>query len=101
MQESESHADAADARGIGRSAAKMAVDSDMTADGYRAQVRRLGLRPTTCSTGQTTIHLSAEGEPIPVANPEWQTPTQRVQTIERLKARLGVGLGTYRGLGMD
>jgi len=79
----------------------MAVDSGMTVDGYRAQVRRLGLRPTTYSTPETTIHLSAEGEPIPVANPEWQTPTQRAQTIERLKARLGVGLGTYQGPGMD
>lgn len=58
----------------------------MTIEEYFAAVRRLGLRPSDVPN----VYLTALNEVQRVPDPEYQTPEQRVETIDLLKMLLGV-----------
>jgi hypothetical protein len=58
----------------------------VTIDEYYAAVRRLGLRPSSVPHVYLTSSMDAHNVPDATE----QTPEQRVETIEKLKGRLGV-----------
>ena len=58
----------------------------MTVDEYWAAVRRLGLRPSSVPGIYFTMTMDVH----PVPDPTNHTPEQRAETIEKLKATLGI-----------
>jgi len=58
----------------------------MTIDEYWAAVKRLGLRPSNVRGVFFTRTNDTQGVPDPTN----MTPEQRVETIERLKALMGI-----------
>lgn len=73
-------------------------DEGLTEDQYRAQLRRLGLRPTGISTELHTMYITTvDDQVVPVPHVNLQTPQQRKETIERIKRNFGVDWGGYAG----
>lgn len=60
----------------------------MTPEKYYSIVKNtLGLR----ESGVPNVYFTSAQEVYYVPNPHSQTPEQRIETIERLKARMGIG----------
>jgi hypothetical protein len=68
----------------------------MTIEQYLAQLRKYGLTKTHARSGNYTFYETADGDKVPVRNPEDLTDQQRQETIDRLKKTLGVDLPGYR-----
>jgi hypothetical protein len=58
----------------------------MQIDGYFAEARRLGLRPSSVPN----VFLTAAGDTQHVPDPTNMTPAQRAETIEKIKQLMGV-----------
>lgn len=70
----------------------------ITEDQYRAQLKRLGLRPTQARTEKHTIYIATVDDAVvSVPHPHLQDALQRKETIERLKLVLGITWTTYTG----
>lgn len=59
----------------------------MTCEEYYAIVRRYGLRP---SANVNHVYLTVAGDPVCVPDCHKQTAAQRRETIEEIKAILGI-----------
>jgi hypothetical protein len=72
------------------------VTLELTTDGYHAELKKLGLRPSGSNSTEThDFYLTRDHLLQSVMKPELQTPAQRRETIDRLKRLLGVGV--FRG----
>jgi hypothetical protein len=63
------------------------MESAMTVDEYYAEIKRLGLRPTKVPH----VYLSASKDVHSVPDPSGHKEGQRLETIEKIKVRLGIG----------
>jgi hypothetical protein len=71
------------------------AETGLTEDGYRAELKKLGLHPSGASTGKNDFYRTRDGSLQAVPQPDFQTPQQRRETIEKLKLQLGIGV--FRG----
>jgi hypothetical protein len=60
----------------------------MTLEGYKAQVRLLGLTPCRPSFNRHTLHADGEGKIYRVPGPEYLSPQERADMIGILKTRV-------------
>jgi hypothetical protein len=67
----------------------------LTIEQYRAELKKLGLRPHGATTENTDFYLTRDNSLESVPKPEGQTAAQRQETISKLKLRLGIGV--FRG----
>jgi hypothetical protein len=58
----------------------------MTIDGYYAEIREMGLRPSNVQT----VYIDREGATQGVPLPHAMTPEQRQETIDRIRAMRGL-----------
>jgi hypothetical protein len=59
---------------------------------FKAQLKKLGLTPSTFSHSGHTIYITADGDTISVLDANRQTPAQRYETIQKVKDRLGISV---------
>lgn len=73
------------------------AERELSEDEYRAEVHRLGLRPTGVATAMTEVYRTPFGDFTSLNRPGTLSPADRYEHIERLKRRLGITLPLYRG----
>lgn len=58
----------------------------MTVDGYYAEIREMGLRPSNVAT----VYIDREGSTQGVPLPYGMTPEQRRETIDKIRSMRGL-----------
>jgi hypothetical protein len=58
----------------------------MTVDGYYAEIREMGLRPSNVDT----VYIDREGLTQGVPLPHGMTPEQRQETIDKIRSMCGL-----------